>query len=221
VVPNSPSLAALGSELEDILHYACEPLQLSEFRAELEGWWFDRVSSALSHGEGALIALLDLDARVSYLREKYKVSFLQIDIDDPTEHPDNLDDYLFVKQVKILNVGEQRIRNVQRDFLKASAQRSRWLRQSRIDPAELNKYDQVLREHWSTQFAIAIDELPSEPSEDEKRKSGRQLLGWAETHQTSLRGASAQFLTSGSYHTLADQFHLGWHPDYEKLFGSH
>jgi len=38
--------------------------------------------------------------------------------------------------------------------------------------------------------------------------------------QVPLRGASAQFLTSGSYHTLADQVRVGWHPEFAKLFGS-
>jgi hypothetical protein len=218
VVPNSPSLAALGAEIEDIIHYACEPAQLSDFRLELEGGWFDRVSADLSEGRGPLIPLMELDARVAYLREKYKTSGLQIDVEDPAEHPENLNDYLFVKQVTVLNVGTQRIRNAQRDFLKASAQRSKWLRQSRIDPAELNKYDVALEDIWSTQFAIFEDELSSQATEHEKCECGRRLLAWAETQQLPLRGASAQFLTSGSYHTLADQFRLGWHPEFKHLF---
>jgi hypothetical protein len=220
VVPDSSSLAALASEIEDVLHYACEQEQLEAFRLELEGWWFDRVVGILSLGIGPLIPLLELDARVAYLREKYKISTLKIDVDDMGEAPDDLGDYIFCKQVSVLKVGAQRLRNAQRDFLKASAQRSNGLRQSRIDPAELNTYDQTLEERWSTQFAISSDELPSSPTDDEKCKYGRAVLGWAETQQTPLRGASAQFLTSGSYHGLADQLRLGWHPDFKALFES-
>jgi ABC-3C protein len=219
VVPNTPGLEALGSEVEDVLHYACEQSQLEEFRLELEGWWFDRVAGILSHGIGPLVPLIELDGRVAYLREKYKTSVLQIDIDGASEAPDNLGDYVFVKQVFVLNVGDRRLRNAQRDFLKASAQRSKWLRESRIDPAELNEYDGTLEDRWSTQSAILIDELPSPPSEEDKCKCGRAILGWAETQQTPLRGASAQFLTSGSYHSLADQLKLGWHPEFKVLFG--
>jgi hypothetical protein len=219
VAQNSPNLDALGTEIEDILHYSCENTQLSDFRAELEGWWFDRVAEVMSTGLGPVLSLLELDARVGYLREKYKTSALQIDVDDPNEEPENLDEYMFVKQVKALNVREQRIRNVQRDFLKASAQRSKWLRETRIDPAELDKYDNTLHEHWTTQSAIINDEMSSTSSDDDKRKCGRNLLAWAETQQTPIRGATAQFLTSGSYHTLSDQLRLGWHPDFLKLFG--
>lgn len=220
VVEKSPNLNALAGEIEDIIHYACESDSLSEFRAEIEGWWFDKVAEAFSAGKGAIFSLLEIDARINYLREKYKISALEIDIENPTENPDSLDAYLFVRQMASVKAGQQRLRNAQRDFLKASAQRSKWLREARIDPTELDKYDQTLEERWSTQSAIFWDELSDSCSEDEKCKSGRLVLGWAETQQTPLRGASAQFLASGSYHALADRLKLGWHPDFKKIFGA-
>ena len=139
-------------------------------------------------------------------------------MDGSIDRPDSLDAYLFVQQVRAVKASEERIRNAQRDFLKASAQRSKWLREARIDPAELDRYDLTLEERWSTQAAIYRDELPSPPSDDDKYKCGRATLGWAETQQTPLRGASAQFLTSGSYHALADRLRVGWHPEFKSMF---
>jgi hypothetical protein len=177
IAQNSPNLSGLASEIEDLLHYACEAEQLSELRTELEGWWFDRLSEILATGVGAIVPLLEVDARVSYLREKYKSSALKIDIEDATDRPDSLSSYLFVRQVRAVKVGEERLRNAQRDFLKASAQRSKWLREARIDPAELDKYDKILEERWSTQAAINFDELPSPSNDDDKCKCGRSTLG--------------------------------------------
>jgi hypothetical protein len=219
VVQNAPNLDGLKNEIEDVLHYACEASKLSEYRSELEGWWFDKVSQSFSGGKGLILPLLELDAKVSYLREKYKTSLLQIDVESPAEYPDSIDAYTFSRQVLATKVGEQRLRNAQRDFLKASAQRSKWLREARIDPAELDKYDSTLEERWSTQSAIIWDELSSDSNDSDRCKSGRTILGWAETQETPLRGASAQFLTSGSYHTLADSLKVGWHPDFKKIFG--
>ena len=219
IVPNLPNLKGLSSEIEGVLYYACEPGSLGDFRAELEGWWFNRISAELSAGTSALVRLTELEGHVSYLREKYKRTSLHVDIEEPTEHPDNLAEYVFVKQVMVLEVGDLRIRNAQRDFLRASAQRSKWLREALVDPAELASYDGILEDTWSTQYAIAQDELPAGACDDEKRKAGRGLLGWAETRTVPLRGASAQFLTSGSYHALSDQCRLGWHPEFKKLFG--
>jgi hypothetical protein len=220
VVGEHPNLAALGSEIEELLHFACDASHLADFRSELEGWWFDRVALILNTGQGGVVPLIELDARVGYLREKYKLVSLQIDVADPTDHPADLRDYIFVRQVRALNASAPRVRNAQHDFLKASAQRSKWLRESRIDPEELNKYDAELEERYITQAAIVRDELSPTATADDKCRNGRQLLGWAETQQLPLRGASAQFLTSGSYHTLADQIRVGWHPDFEKLFGA-
>jgi hypothetical protein len=219
VVEKSPNLAGLATEIEDLLYPACELGLLPEFRAEVEGWWFDRIAQAFSEGQGAVLQLVELEARISYLREKYKVSTLQIDVESPSDSPDGLDEYLFAKQVLSVKANERRLRNAQRDFLKASAQRSKWLREARIDPAELDKYDRTLEEQWTTRSAIIWDELAVGCSEEDKCRSGRELLGWAETQERPLRGASAQFLTSGSYHTLADEVRLGWHPNFKKLFG--
>jgi hypothetical protein len=219
-IQSAPNLEALKTEIEDILHYACESEKLSEFTTELEGWWFEKVATAFSGGIGLVIPLLELDAKISYLREKYKVSFLHIDVETPTDNPNSLDAYLFARQVLAVKVGEQRLRNAQRDFLKASAQRSKWLRDARIDPAELTKYDEALEERWNTQSTIMWDELSQACNEDDQCKSGRQVLGWAETQEVPLKGASAQFLTSGSYHALADSLKVGWHPNFRKMFGA-
>jgi hypothetical protein len=145
---------------------------------------------------------------------------LQVDVEEPADPPDNLSEYTFVKQIIVLKAGELRVRNAQRNFLKASAQRSKWLREALVDPAELEKYDESLEAGWSTQYAIAQDEISPSSTEDDKCKVGRALLAWAETEEKPLRGASAQFLTSGSYHALADQRRLGWHPEFKKLFGN-
>jgi hypothetical protein len=165
-VGNNPSLALLGQEIEELLHFACDGSYLTEFRTELEGWWLDRVACILNKGRGDVVPLLDIDARIAYLREKYKRSLLQIDVEEPLDHPTDLGDYMFVRQVRILKVAPPRIRNAQRDFLKASAQRSKWLRESRIDPLELAKYDTELEERYATQ---------SYPSGVDRMRSGHRL----------------------------------------------
>lgn len=217
VVSQAPELSALDGELEDAIHYACDAEFLTDFRLELEGWWFDRVMQNWTLGSGATVPLLEVQARVSLLRERYKISSLSIDVGDvPAAEP--LDDRLFVKQVRALKVGTQRLQNVQKDYLRAGAQRSKWLRQLKLDPAELDTFDATLIDRWSTQSAILIDELATGAEDDEKCKVGRTLLGWAETQEVPIRNAKAQFLTSGSYHALADSLKVGWHPDYKSLF---
>lgn len=218
IVPDSPNLAAMSEEIEDLLHYVCEANKLQSFRQALEGWWLERVAEAFSKGDGFEIALLEIDTKVSYLREKYKSTPLQIDIDDPPEDPDGIDSYTFVEQIRIIKAIDARLRNAQRDFLKASAQRSKWIREAKIDPIELKKYDEEIEERWEKKFSAAVNELMEATAEDEKCKVGRILLSWAEAQEVPLKGAAAPFLTSGSYHALADAVVVGWHPDFQKIF---
>lgn len=215
-IGQQPGLSALGSEIEEALHFACGADSLKDFRLELEGWWFDRVMRSWTKGGGATIGLMEVDSRIGYLREKFKLSELLCDVDEP-EALEPLDDRTFVKQVKILNVKQARVTNAQRDYLKASAQRSKWLRQLQIVPEELHKYDRDLAERLLTRAAIAHDELADDADDETKRKCGRELLAWAELQEHPLRNAKAQFLTSGSYHMLADELKVGWHPEYDVL----
>jgi hypothetical protein len=214
-----PNLAALSGEIEEALGYACELEDLPRFRNELEGWWFDRVMSQWTKGVGATIPLAEVEGRISYLRERYKIRSLSIDVEEPVSL-EPLDDRVFIRQIRELNVGSGRLKNAQRDYLKASAQRSKWVREFKVDPTELNAYDASLTERWSTKSEILKDELQATATEDDKCQIGRRLLGWAEQQEVPIRNARAQFLTSGSYHALADALHVGWHPEFTDRFST-
>lgn len=214
IVAESPSLGDLTVELEASLGFACERGDRGAFREELEGWWLANISEQLDQGVGALIPLQELDIRISLLREKYKSSTLHIDDLDVSQDESDLSSYHFVKQIRWVKGGAQRIQNAQAAFLRASAQRSKWLREAKIDPAELARYDTELESNWRTQFAIRADELGDAANDDQKCASGRTLLGWAETQERPIKGAAAQFLTGGSYHALADAAKVGWHVDF-------
>lgn len=218
IVENAPNLAGAGVEIEEELHYSCEMNQLGDFREMLEGWWFQRTVTEFSAGKAPKIPLLEVEQKVSFLREHFKRKSLTLDAIEADIKAEELDDHTFVKQVRAIVAGNRRLLNAQRDYLKASSQRSKWVREMRIDPAELNRFDEELENRWHNKFAGALDELPSTCSNDEKCKMGRSVLAWAEVDQSSLRGVTAQFLSSGSYHILADQIRIGWHPDFEGMF---
>lgn len=218
VVPGSANLEMIGTEIEEIIFYACDAEQVPQFRQALEGWWLHRVSIELQDGHSNPIPLIELDAQVSLLRERFKRSVLTIDAEIDTASSDEILDSVFVRQMRAVKASNDRLRNAQRDFWRAGAQRSKWLRDLKLDPAELNRYDAELEDQWSARAAIMLDELGVDAAENTKIVEGRRLLGWAETNQIPLRGAAAQFLTSGTFHTLADRLRIGWHPDFRTMF---
>jgi len=67
-------------------------------------------------------------------------------------------------------------------------------------------------------FVIMVDEISEDTQEPDKRPRGPQVLGWAETQMMPLRGTQAHS-HKWSYHALADEVRIGWHPDYQGMFG--
>lgn len=97
-------------------------------------------------------------------------------------------------------------------------QRSKWVREYRIDPTELEKFDGALKERWEAYHAAECDSLSAEATHDEKVAVGKTVLRWAEMSEVPIRSTRSVYLTSGSYHALADALVVGWHPEFSELF---
>jgi hypothetical protein len=49
-----------------------------------------------------------------------------------------------------------------------------------------------------------------------RRRAGQELYSWVEADaRFPFRTVTQRFLTVGSYHILANDLRVGWHPDYE------
>lgn len=216
VVTNSSSVSAISGDIETEIHFACEPTQKTEFRNDLEGWWIGRVLDAWKASKGSVVELEEVGGRVSYLRERYQPSALPIDVPDE-ECGDLMEERVFVQQLRLVTDSERRLKNAQKSFLRCATQRSKWVREHRIDPTELDDFDATLCERWEAEHAGAVDRLPKEPTDDDKKGVGREVLRWAETSEVPIRSTKSTFLTSGSYHALSDNMRVGWHPDFQAL----
>lgn len=219
LVDGSPNLEVIGSEIEYQIRYACEAGQVASFRQDLEGWWIGRVFDRWVADGGAQIELEELGAQVSFLKERYKPSELPLDVPEQ-DCEDLMEDSVFIKQILAVTDSERRLRNAQKAFLRAKVQRSKWVREHRIDPTELESFDDTLKERWEAHHAGECDLLSSAPTPEEMMAAGKAVLRWAETSEVPIRSTRSVYLTSGSYHALADARVVGWHPEFSDLFGS-
>ena len=219
LVDSSPNIEAIGSEIEHQIRYACEASQVSAFRNDLEGWWIGRVFDTWVTDGGAQIELEELGAQVSFLKERYKPSELPLDVPEQ-DCEDLLEESVFIMQIRAVTESERRLRNAQKAFLRAKVQRSKWIREHRINPTELESFDDALKQRWEAHHAGECDLLSPDPTPDEKMAAGKTVLQWAETSEVPIRSTRSVYLTSGSYHALADALVVGWHPEFATLFGS-
>ena len=161
----------------------------------------------------------EIDEKFSELREQFRSYNLPVD-DDIAEMTATREEYgerTFVRQLDLLEIGSRRIELAVRDYLRASAQRSRWSRENLLLPGEIGTYDRRLREEWETHFAVMQDELGEAAAEEMKIAAARQIYGWVETEfRRNIRPECHDpFICKGSFHILADDQRVGWHPDFE------
>lgn len=219
VLDGSPNIIDVREEIARELYHAAARDQVDHLVERLEGWWFGVVVKALIGAAPNAIPVLAIDQRVDELREDFKRGALPIDyksIDPPAAVVAELDKRPFVRQLRRIQIGPNRVEWAIRDYYRASEQRSRWAREDLLVNGELETYEQELVEAWQPRHAALLDELTPTCPPEKKVQLGQGLFKWAEQEANfPLRSVRERFLTHGSYHILSNRYALGWHPDYK------
>jgi hypothetical protein len=219
VVAGQPNADAIHSQLQAELYHVSLHHQALSVQM-IEGWWFKRVIHELVHG-GVGIPRAEIDAQISEVQESLKRDALPIDeeIDALMVALEKLPEFAsrpFYRQVEIVGAGPRRIRNAITSYLQAFRQRSAWMRDDLLFDADLRQYDQRLLTEWALLREQVCDELGEGAGEDEMAKAGRAILKWAEDAPLPIKsGVNVPWVCRGSFHMLADDRRLGWHPDFE------
>lgn len=188
------------------------------FLQRLDGWFLQRIIAQLRDPSSSPVTGLEFEQVFSDRRNQFRPDNLPIDGDvvsldsDSAEHAEKN----FVRQLSLVGVGESRVRRAVRDYMRAFVQRSRWSEENLLRPGEIGDYERRLIEEWETRFDIMVDELGEEAAEADKCRAARAIYAWVEQNaRFPIRpGCEEPFVTKGSYHILADDLRVGWHPDF-------
>lgn len=239
ILDKCPLSKDLQSNLSEELWGHCERQHADQFLMYLEGWWLQRVVAGLDGSELTDIADMkidsetftrkkhkilkitgrEIDAQLVDLRERFKSDSLPIHPEIQSANPDvtPFSNWVFIKQLRLINVSESRIKRAVTNFYKASEQRSRWVRESLLIDDDLERYDDLLKEEWGIHFDQSKDAMPSSPTDADRIASGQKVYQWAEAEAYIPIRPSCQdrFITRGSYQMLANHLRVGWHPEFE------
>ncbi|MBI4178365.1 hypothetical protein HY522_02935 [bacterium] len=227
VIDAAPTVSAIDQELRMEVFWAVERRYHEAFLERIEGWWLRRVLKQLSAvGRGDRIFAVEIESEMSDLRDQFKQDSLPIDddllaftLDDATQAAHT--DYTFVRQLEIIEAGKKRIAAAVRDYYRAFEQRSRWLRNDLVLIGDIAKYEQKLIEEWEIVFEAMNDEVGRDATEVAKKKAARDVLKWAERVVIPIRtNVTEPFVSRGSYHMLANEVRVGWHPDFRSRLAS-
>ncbi|RAU91042.1 ABC-three component system protein [Paenibacillus sp. YN15] len=178
-------------------------------------WWDKRM---LESKDG--ITKSELVFNVHYLIAQFQDNNLPDDFSIVT--PASIDSELggfMEKQIDLVNGGFSRKKRAAIARWRARNQRERWIQDDLLYAMELEGYDEVLRQVWDDRHAPMKDDLLGE-SENVCKEKGRCLLDWVHNeshlHINPIRTEWKQhFLIHGSYHQLADELKVGWHPEFK------
>ncbi|MDO9326622.1 MAG: hypothetical protein Q7T80_16855 [Methanoregula sp.] len=218
IVDSCPLINELDGCLIGEILRACHRSKVESFLSYLEGWWYNRIIKSLTTDRAQFILGIDLDSRIDELREDFKNDSLPIhdDLRTINVNQEFYQDYLFVHQLKMIEVTSNRIAIAVNNYYRAREQRSRWLREDLLIFGDLDVYEDRLKEEWTIHFETMRENLGEEATEKEKIRAARSIYDWVEKEaDIPLRKCQEPFITRGSYHILADKGKVGWHVDFE------
>ncbi len=220
LLDNAPNIIDARDEIESVLHYSAPPEHLSTLTDHLEGWWFNRVVTALRGPQSAPIPLVTIQNKVSELREDFKLGNLRLDSAIDAMAPvDELptDDRTFIRQMRLINISDPEVRATVHDYYRAYEQRSRWAREHLLLDGESDTYDRHLRDAWHRRFLACTADLSGDADKPTKELHGRQVFRWGREFIRPFRNRDEIWLSAGSLQMLADAIRIGWHPNYERI----
>ncbi|MBF0555840.1 MAG: hypothetical protein HQK96_15040 [Nitrospirae bacterium] len=223
VMDNAPLIIDIEKELHKELFHAVKAKHLESFLKRLEGWWLERAMQHLITRDSKPITGEEILDEENHLREQFKQDSLPIDddilnatIEEYVYQDKTYQDRTFVHQLKLIDIGKNRIFYAILNYYKAFEQRSRWVREDPRLVGELGRYEDLLMEEWKIRFAQMEDTLGKGAAEEANKQAAKTLYEWVETGALeSIRsGLTQHFIARGSYQILADDLRVGWHPKF-------
>ncbi len=182
------------------------------------GWIKEKLDGLLLEGKAAVLDVDEFNAEISaYLP---RVDFRQIltaiagrlELTDDTIAAEQLRTY--VRQLELIEYSEEDVMEAINNFLRASAERSAWSEAGIVHDDSFDEYEASLTTYWKNKRAVQRVIHKSLSCVER----GQLLLADCALHQQKLQGLEVPaFFTPGSFHALAEEKTVGWHPDYEAL----
>lgn len=220
ILCRSASILDVSELIKKELRTTTEKKHIDAFCTRLEGEWFKRFIIAMSSPDEKEVCLGEIVAIIDDLRSQFSLTNLTVDYADaePEEIDIDGDGRNFVEQLRLVGLQSQAIRFAIINYYRACEQRSRWSRDGLVKPGELKSYFKRLQEEWLNHTSLILPEVDTTNIEQCK-KSGRDIYSKCQNEGALAirRDFNHPYVARGSYHALADEMEIGWHPNYQSL----
>jgi len=123
---------------------------------------------------------------------------------------------LFVKQLHLITDDDSAVDTSIREFIRCNIEKARLSAEGNITDDDWLAFESTLLARWQKIRSRVIRTRPGTPEKD----VGYEIFtDTTDAHCEKLAGSDTEqvYLTSGTYHRLAEMIHVGWHPRFEEL----
>lgn len=219
ILDGQPLVSDVGKAIEEAIRMTAPRGQATKAREQLEGWWWPRIIAAIMQDPVGAVSILEVETKLDEIRESLQRDALSAEFEHAAPPEAELESYEghgFVRQLKVVGIGGNRIEHAKRDYYRAFSQRSHWAREHVILDGEIARFEATLIEEWEPRFAAMCEKHAGKPADSaDLRDAGQEVYHWVETEaRFPFRTLVKRFLNVGSYHILANAFRVGWHRDF-------
>lgn len=184
------------------------------------GWIKQRTDNLLKEREPARIVKRDFhQALLNYVRTHDRLNILRSVAGRPSddEVAQQLSERIYVSQLRIIDLDDVDVLSAVNDFLAAAIDRTIWSDRGMISEDSLETLERELTATWRNKqrrTTLAFGER------DGKEQGQFTFLECME-HEACIDGLETpRHFIRGSWHALADDFAIGWHPQYKGILAT-
>lgn len=224
IYASSSNIEGLKSSIMRFVRCATIQQYEEKVYTKLIGWWIAVIIKCLLSPNLVFINRKQIQNILYDIGGEYQVDSLPIDIDYTYEPTDqeleqlSQNKRIFIEQLKLIMLSDNRIKRCIRDYYNAFRQRSLWVREQLLLVNELSDYETFLIDEWNRLFLVMGDNLNENGlllNEKQKISAGKILFNDIEKMNINIRErVDKPFIMRGTYHDLANKLKVGWHNDF-------
>jgi hypothetical protein len=194
----------------------------------LRGWMHENILRQLETGQAPVISKKDFNEKLSKTVTRETDDRLVILAKTivkgqiPKEKREEAEYRNFVKQLDLIKHVDKHniILDAIDDFLCSETERTRLTLKGDLTRQELEIVDDNSKERWKEVFRQKVRQTGSSLSDDQLSDLAFDIYSSTiENYLSKIRGFETEpYFTKGSFHKLADDLQIGWHPNWQILF---
>jgi hypothetical protein len=185
------------------------------------GWIKEKIDGLLLEGKAAALNVDEFSAEMQAFLQRVDFRLIltaiagTLELTDDTIAAEQVRTY--VRQLELIEYSEEDVIEAINHFLRASAERVAWSKAGIVHDKSFDDYEESLVTYWKNKQTVHQVIHKSLTCVDR----GKLLLADCGLHQPKLQGLEVPaFFTPGSFHALAEDETVGWHPEYKSLLNA-